>query len=63
MIPSQHDYLHWRLIDALADWRTTHGEARERARYELRLVIAAMRREDARSRALPAPVAGEPQEP
>lgn len=48
MIPSQAEYLSWRLIDALADWRTTHGEARERARYELSAVIWEMRADDAR---------------
>lgn len=48
MIQSTAEYLQWRLIDALADWRRTHGEARERARYELSAVIWEMRADDAR---------------
>lgn len=48
MIQSQAEYLHWRFIRALADWRGTHGEARERARYELSSVIWEMRADDAR---------------
>lgn len=51
MIQSTAEYLSWRYIDALADWRGTHGEARERARYELSAVIWEMRADDARRHA------------
>ena len=45
LIPTQREFLHHLLGDALADWRTSHGEARERARYELRSVIHDMKSE------------------
>ena len=44
-IPTQREYLDWRFTDALTDWRTSHGEARERARYELSAVIDDFRKE------------------
>lgn len=42
-IPSNREYLFWRLADALADWKTSHGKERENARYELRTVIHALK--------------------
>jgi hypothetical protein len=43
--------LRWSLSDALADWRTSTGEDRERARYELGKIIEAIQKDDAQRRA------------
>lgn len=49
---SPTETLHWEYTDLLDTWRAAHGEARERARYELRTrIIPDIRQDDVRRRA------------